>query len=209
MTTIGYGNQAPATNAGRIMIYTLGFASLLMFGAVLARAGQVITAIFDDAFVRFHWNFLTRPWVTSLIFGAFYYLWMLVIATGTMHWKESRLGESFSLRDGYWFAFISTTTIGLGDIFLEPEVFVTEDLFYFPLSFLVGFTFLSAFLGNLAAIFVSTQRRKGFYESMLDRFETTPLPFVGGIAWLSDQVAKQIRKVIPLHRNEEGSDLRD
>jgi hypothetical protein len=55
-----------------------------------------------------------------------------------------------SLKDGYWFSFISTTTVGLGDIYLEPEVIQARDLVTFPLLFLVGFVFLSSFLGKFA-----------------------------------------------------------
>jgi hypothetical protein len=55
-----------------------------------------------------------------------------------------------SLKDGYWFSYISTTTVGLGDIFLEPEVIQARDLVTFPLLFLVGFVFLSSFLGKFA-----------------------------------------------------------
>jgi hypothetical protein len=56
----------------------------------------------------------------------------------------------FSFQDGYWFSFISTTTVGLGDIFLEPETIQSRDLLIFPLLLLVGFLFLSSFLGKFA-----------------------------------------------------------
>jgi hypothetical protein len=56
----------------------------------------------------------------------------------------------FSFQDGYWFAYISTTTVGLGDIFIEPETMQSRDLLIFPLLFLVGFVFLSSFLGKFA-----------------------------------------------------------
>jgi hypothetical protein len=198
MTTIGYGNYAPVTNAGRTMVLTLGFASLLMFGAVLARAGQIISAIVDDLFVRFHCNFLTtRPWATCFAWGALYYLWMLAIAAKTVVWKEGRLGESFGLRDGYWFAYISTTTIGLGDMFLEPEVLFRRDVFIGTLLLLMGFTFLSSFLVKLTEVFLSWKRRKGFYESMLDRLETTHLPTAAETtARFPDQVNERSSEVL-------------
>jgi hypothetical protein len=198
MTTVGYGNQAPETNAGRIMVFTLGFASLLVFGAILARAGQIIAAIFADAFVRFHWNFLTRPWVICLIFGASYSIWMFVIAAQTDAWKEDRLGESFDLRYGRWFAYISTTTIGLGDIFLEPEVILSEDVYIWSLSFLTGFALFSVFLGQLTEVSLPWRRRKGFYESLLDRLETTHLPPAAETtASFPNQVNERTIEVIP------------
>jgi hypothetical protein len=42
-----------------------------------------------------------------------------------------------------------TWQVGLGDIFLEPEVMEGKDLFIFPPLFLTGFVFFSAFLGRL------------------------------------------------------------
>jgi hypothetical protein len=68
---------------------------------------------------------------------------------------------AFSFRDGYWFSYISTTTVGLGDIFLEPEVIQTRDLIVFPLLFLVGFVYLSSFLGKFAELALHMHKRGG------------------------------------------------
>ena len=99
---MGYGNQAPVTKQGRTLIYTLGFASLLAFGAILARAGQVVSFLFDDAVIRIRWTFLLNSWVSCLVWGVLYYTWMLVIAATTMNWKKTRLDETFDLNDAYW-----------------------------------------------------------------------------------------------------------
>jgi hypothetical protein len=72
-------------------------------------------------------------------------LWFLIVS-----YDVNIFPADISLKDGYWFSFISTTTVGLGDIFLEPEVIQTRDLVTFPLLFLVGFVFLSSFLGKFA-----------------------------------------------------------
>jgi hypothetical protein len=79
-----------------------------------------------------------------------------------------------SLKDGYWFSFISTTTVGLGDIFLEPEVIQARDLVTFPLLFLVGFVFLSSFLGKFAeqALHMySSGGRKRVIDVLLERIK--------------------------------------
>jgi hypothetical protein len=79
-----------------------------------------------------------------------------------------------SLKDGYWFSFISTTTVGLGDIYLEPEVIQARDLVTFPLLFLVGFVFLSSFLGKFAdmALHVySSGGRKRIIDVLLERIK--------------------------------------
>lgn len=201
MTTVGYGNQAVSSTAGRSMVYSLGFLSLLVFAAILARSGQIVSAIWDDILANLHWHYLMRPWPSSFMWGTCYYMWMLVIAGHTVQWKRERLEDSsFGLNDGYWFAYISTTTIGLGDIFLEPEVIVARDLLVFPFSFLVGFTFLSAFLGKLAEAMSNlywTKNRPMLVESMLGRLKKTELGYgTGAIAGISDQVVDQTKCVL-------------
>lgn len=63
--------------------------------------------------------------------------------------------------------------VGLGDIFLEPEVILGQDLFYFPILFLIGFTFLAAFLAKFALLVMSVlhRSRKGYVESILERLK--------------------------------------
>lgn len=68
-------------------------------------------------------------------------------------WNADRLGTSdVSFRDGYWFAYISTTTIGLGDFTLNPAVLVATDMIFWPFIFLLGFVLFSAFICNLSAV---------------------------------------------------------
>jgi len=171
MTTIGYGNQAPTTTAGRTMVYTLGFASILAFAANLAMAGYITSAIADDFAKRIHLNLLTRPWISSLVWGSIYYAWLLILASVTAKWKHNILGEeNFSFRDGYWFSYISSTTVGLGDIFLEPEVLRLPDVFLFPVLLLSGFTILSAFLGKLfdaITVMLGVGKKKSIVNTLL------------------------------------------
>jgi hypothetical protein len=114
MTTMGYGNQAPATWQGRGLIFSLGFLSILMFGVILQRAGRVISALFDDLLSHFRLRILSRPWFLCAVWGMIYFGYMTINAYYIKSWKMSRLGETFSLAEGYWFSFISFTTIGLG-----------------------------------------------------------------------------------------------
>jgi Ion channel len=70
-----------------------------------------------------------------------------------VNWTVRRLGTTeVSIRDGYWFAYISTTTIGLGDFILTPGVLRAIDMVSWPFNFLVGFVFFSAFVGKLSQI---------------------------------------------------------
>jgi hypothetical protein len=91
MTTIGYGNQAPETTGGRALIYSLGFLSILAFAGILAAAGNIVSAIFDDAVDRIKLHSLTTPWVACVVWGAVYYSWMGFIAAHTKRWKEEDL----------------------------------------------------------------------------------------------------------------------
>jgi hypothetical protein len=70
-------------------------------------------------------------------------------------------------------SYISTTSIGLGDIYLEPEVIIGQDLIVFPLLFLTGFTFLSAFLGKFSEALVALLKgnKKGLVDSLLDQID--------------------------------------
>jgi hypothetical protein len=80
----------------------------------------------------------------------------------------------FSFQDGYWFSYISTTTVGLGDIFLEPETIQSRDLVTFPLLFLVGFVYLSSFLGKFAELALHMHEmvgRKRVIDVLLERMK--------------------------------------
>lgn len=86
------------------MVFSLGFLSILAFGAILASAGYIISRIFDNAANRQKLKFLSWPWVACLVWGSAFYTWMALIAFHTQAWKKTRLNdESFSMNDAYWF----------------------------------------------------------------------------------------------------------
>jgi len=174
MTTIGYGNTAPVTDGARAMVFTLGFLSILLFAAVLTKAGSIVTVITGDAIDRLKLTKINVPWVATLFWGALYYLWMCAIASYTVWWKENTLGEEMSYRDAYWFSFVSTTTVGFGDFFLEHEVIRRRDLLSWPLLFLTGFVLLSSFLNKLSEWIMSwiPQGRPSLEENL----ENTDVP---------------------------------
>jgi len=173
-TTIGHGNQSVQTQGGRTMVYTLGFCCILAFAAVLGTSGRIIVTILETTLFR-RWKLKTvrRLRISLILWGSLYYVWMGLIASVVRAWKKRRIGlNDFSLRDGYWFAFISTTTVGLGDYYLEPSVIRWQDMITFPMLFLIGFVFLAAFLTTMAEMLISFVPLKMRKDHLMERLKT-------------------------------------
>lgn len=189
LSTVGYGNQAPATRVGKALVYTAGFISILAFAGILATAGYIASAVWDDMLVRLKLRFFAKDWVSCIIWGCFYYIWMVVIAASTKAWKITRMGETdFTMSDGYWFSYISSTTVGLGDIYLEPEGLLYRDLISFSLLLLVGFVLVSAFLGKLDLMVRDVIGKRSLVEEMIDQLHKSDLLFQKPMVHFTDSV---------------------
>jgi hypothetical protein len=98
---------------------------------------------------------------------------MALIAVATYDYKYYRVGEtSFSMNDGYWFAFVSSTTIGLGDLFLDPETFLYRDLVAFALLLLVGFVLIAAFLSKLVELLRGVYGEYTLLQEMVEQLKS-------------------------------------
>lgn len=150
MTTIGYGNASVVTVGGRLMVYILGFISILLFTSVSAQAGYVSLAVADDFFKYYKMNFLTRGIGASLFWFIVYQLLNWLISFIALEWAHSRSLEDsrpdMTRADAFWFAYITTTTVGFGDYSFPHEIFFVPDMIYVPLCLLVGFVALANFL---------------------------------------------------------------
>jgi hypothetical protein len=134
-------------------VASLGFLSILAFAGILVNAGSIVTVIYEDLLGRCRLKSLTHPLVGCVLWAGISAAWTFFLADRTLVWWSNRLVD-FEVDgwDSVWFAFISTTTIGLGDFFLPPEQIFLPDLFRFSVLFLIGFVFLSTLLGLLGEL---------------------------------------------------------
>lgn len=139
------------------MVFTAGFVCILLFASILANAGTIISHIVFDIAHRLRLNFLLKKQVMMMIWGSLWAIWMFFMAALFMQWNMTRQNVELSWNDAYWFAYISTTTVGLGDFYPVPEVIFISDLLIYSLTYLFGFVLLSTFLtelGNLLALYI-------------------------------------------------------
>jgi len=64
---------------------------------------------------------------------------------------------------------------GLGDIVLDPEVFLYRDLVTFPILFLVGFVLVAAFLSKLVELANHVYGKRSLVEEMLQQLKSTDM----------------------------------
>lgn len=134
------------------MVLTVGFLNILLFGAVAASAGYVMTSLANDLAARKGVPLETKPWIACVFWAALLYLWMIAIACVYQQWKSVRLQDDVTLFEAFWFSYISTTTVGLGDFFIDPDVLVVPDLLTFPVMFLISFVFFGAFIAEVSSV---------------------------------------------------------
>jgi hypothetical protein len=146
MTTIGYGNTAPVTKEGQILVMSLGFISILAFGAVSGAAGYVTLMIIDDVLQRCNLERLTKGWGAIILWLVLLFSSFMLIASFTGVYLGNRIDANLPKWDLFWYSFISTTTIGLGDTHIPHETFNQTDMFLIPLVLLFGFICFTNFL---------------------------------------------------------------
>ncbi|EEC51161.1 predicted protein [Phaeodactylum tricornutum CCAP 1055/1] len=155
----------------RIIVVLVYGDGILCFGGILGSAGYIANAISDHALIRFRLRWLTTPWKASFIWASLYYMWLFFIAVYFQRWQNERVDELVSLMDSYWLAYISTTTVGLGDFFFQPEGLRVSDLATLPLLFLFGFILLAGFVGKFAEAVTSPFKMLG--SSIVDKLKET------------------------------------
>jgi Ion channel len=133
------------------LVSGLAWLSILLFGGVTVLAGQVWTSIVDDFLTRTNLRYLTRPSIATPMWAFVWIGWIALIASDALDFWERRVpGYEVTVADSYWFSYISTLTVGLGDYYLQPQGFYLGDVFHWASLFLTGFVLVSTFLGKVA-----------------------------------------------------------
>ena len=105
MTTVGYGNQAPSTTGGRVLVATFGFFSILCFGAILANSGGILAVLYEDVVHRCNLKRLGKPFWASMFWGFITAVWTLFLGYYSHYWWSTRLPEDDvpSPQDSRWY----------------------------------------------------------------------------------------------------------
>jgi hypothetical protein len=159
MTTIGYGNTAPVTMGGRALVVVMGFVSILLFSAVMGHAGYIMVTIVDDFFTQFGMKRFLEGIISVLFWSVMLLLWLfayagLAYAYTYEHWGQFDIDYRFV--DAFWFAYISVTTIGFGDLYIRHDVAKPIDMLVTPLFFLAGFVILANFLVKFSEMVINS-----------------------------------------------------
>ena len=125
MTTVGYGNTIVASHISRILSYSFGFFSILIFIMKTGQSGKVLMAIFDDLAVEHKLIYLSKG-TTSSIFWLVNLVCVIILigvfAFGIVADQTSvEIAESmFPFSEYIWFSYITVTTVGFGDYSISP-----------------------------------------------------------------------------------------
>ncbi|CAB9522479.1 expressed unknown protein [Seminavis robusta] len=173
MTTIGYGNTAPATVAGRSLVYTGGFVTIIAFIALNNSGSAVWKLLAEDIFLRYKLPYLMQGPICCLFWLCMTILWMLILALSVQTYHNHRLGDpgpaDFPLSEAFWFSYITTTTVGLGDVYLAHEEFQSSDMFFIPLMVLVGFNFVGIFAEKMIDLYNNYFPKRDRFGDILER----------------------------------------
>jgi len=166
MTTVGYGNAAPKTGGGQIFVVILGFISILAFATVAGATGHVVLAIIDDVFIRLKMERLTKGWISLMFWMSMIVLSMLCVAGIAAAYTNSRYdGDVRPMGELLWFAFITITTVGLGDIHIPHDAFHQKDMFYVPFALLLGYVCVANFFIKMSNMLHEFSKRSGIPDN--------------------------------------------
>lgn len=95
---------------------------------------------------------------------------MLVLALGFQRYQRRHIGSALPLNDAYWFSYITTTTVGFGDIHISHSEFTVAEMFFVPFLVLLGFNFLGIFADKCIYLYNDWfPEKRGFTQILAER----------------------------------------
>jgi hypothetical protein len=154
ITTIGYGQTSPITASGRTLVGLVGYFCILLFSAALNVASEIMMIICDDLCKRMNFE-ASKNRIISLFFffviiGIAYFITILlgmnhlILIFGSEVWRDQSQWSDMA-----WWAYISVTTVGLGDIAPPYESFRFIEVFTMPILMMPGLMVLSIILNQI------------------------------------------------------------
>lgn len=141
MTTIGYGNFAPLTNAGRGLVMLVGFFGILLLGITVAAVQVALNSRFGRFCERHNRSpdTVLRIWILASV------LWILV--SGVCYHLQN--GADADYLESIYYSFVTFSTIGLGD-FTPQDYRTAYGLLVFVLNAFGGLLCIASLLSQLS-----------------------------------------------------------
>jgi hypothetical protein len=101
------------------LVSALGWFTIVIFGGLSVIGGNVMEVVFDDLFRKIKLKSLTRASFGVIFWACTAAGWIVVQGILAYNWWKQRIpDDDTTINDSLWFAYISATTVGLGDYFL-------------------------------------------------------------------------------------------
>ena len=169
-TSIGYGTFAPKTPLGKAIVVLIGHLTMIFYGVCLSALVNEVTAAIE-------WVASMMLFVSGKVARVIRYCggpelvasseqearYKLLVAIGLLHGylgicavcAQTVFGDyldtEISFDEGYYFGFVTFSTIGFGDFALQPYGAPSSLIFFEALAVFAGLAFFSAFASHGAA----------------------------------------------------------
>jgi len=153
MTTVGYGARVLSSNYSRLLVYTAGILSILLFAGLLRLSGGFVEALYDYLLSMIVPSIsVARERVISaviwfcmiwavMVAGAYVFIYQISLAVGDN--SSVDVHSIIPFEEAFWFQFISFTTVGFGDYNIPSYGSTASHMFIVPIVQLLGFISIS------------------------------------------------------------------
>ena len=153
VTTIGYGNFVPMTDWGRLLVVFIGIIGLALSASLLTQVEKHIQQFFGYCESK---QFVTATLGgrTKFVTGFIVLFWLIASWVAMINVDDNR-GNKVNFVGGLYYVFVTTATIGFGDIVSQSP--------YFYIISVIGLVLFTALLGIIG----------GYRDTQLGKFHKT------------------------------------